>query len=101
MEPGPFIWTEIDKFAAKTAGSTPSHDGLGNLDGRFVLGCMDVQLEDRPRLHVDEAKDTATTNGKIVESAIPATTFAELNELRNSTGNRVSFRCSMDTTLRR
>jgi len=70
MEPGPFIWTEVDKFAAKTAGSTPSHDGLGNLDGRLVPGCMDAQLKGRPRLYINEAKDTATSNGKIVESAI-------------------------------
>ncbi len=71
VEPGPFIWAEVDELAPKTAGSTPSHDGLGNLDGRFVLGCMDAQREDRPRLHMDKAEDTATSNGKIVESAIP------------------------------
>ena len=70
VEPGPFIWAEVDELAPKTAGATPSHDGLGNLDGRFVLGCMDAQLEDRPRLHFNEAEHAATSNGKIVESAI-------------------------------
>ncbi len=70
VESGPFIWAEVDKFAPKASGPTPSHNGLGNLDGRFIPGCMDAQREDRPRLHIDEAEDTATSNGKIVESAI-------------------------------
>jgi hypothetical protein len=70
VEPGPFIRTKVDKFTSETSGSTPSHNGFGNLDGRFVLGCMDPQLKDRPRFHIDEAKNTATSNGKIVERAI-------------------------------
>lgn len=70
VEPGPFIRTEIDEFTTETSGSTPPHGGLGNLDGRFVPGCMDAQREDRPRPDIDEAEDTATSNGKIVESAV-------------------------------
>lgn len=70
VESGPFIRTEVDKFTPENPRATPPHNGLGNLNGRFIIRRMDPQMKRRPRLHFDEAEDTTASNGEITQSAI-------------------------------
>lgn len=70
MKPGPFVRAEVGEFTPKTPGPTPPHNSLGNLDRRVLIGRMDLQLKNRPRLDIDAAENAAASNGKIVERAI-------------------------------
>src|SRR5215208_3289740 len=67
LEPPPLFGRQRDELQSETALPIPTGHGLSDAQGSIVPRHVDAELKRRPWLHLDEAKDTTSADGKVSE----------------------------------